>query len=426
MAKDYEFKTLEKVALNKIVRKIWKITISIILILVAILFLPWEQTIKGKGFLTALDPTERHHPVLAPVDGFIDKFYVKENQFVKSGEPLFKMLDLDKNYLVKLESVKRDLEIQIENTKIEMKNLENEISETKNILEKGLYVFAQKISQNSEKVKSLKFKQKAIKKNHEIEENNFERIKKLYQDGIESKREFEKSENIFVKAESEKENIRIEIEITSKNSEILQNEQQKFLSEIESKILGLKNKIVSVESRKKNLNAQLEKHLIIIERYKRSEVVAEKDGFVVRLFKNDKDRYIKKGEDILHFAPIVTEKSILLQVSDFNMPLVKEGLPVRIMFFGWPALQVSGWPKIQFGSYGGFVKRVEHISHDQGFYYAYVTEDPSDPWPDGFDLRIGSQATVWVRLSTVPIWYQLWRFMNAIPPKMVKPDREKF
>ncbi len=100
------------------------------------------------------------------------------------------------------------------------------------------------------------------------------------------------------------------------------------------------------------------------------------------------------------------------------MPLLHKGAQVRIMFYGWPALQISGWPKISFGSYGGIVYKSEYGKFEQKYYYAIVVEDPQEAWPDAQVLRIGTRADVWVRLNTVPLWYQLWRLMNALPPQI--------
>jgi hypothetical protein len=160
-----------------------------------------------------------------------------------------------------------------------------------------------------------------------------------------------------------------------------------------------------------------------IARYATSDVVAQKDGHVLRVLVNDKNRYISKGDDVVHFAPEITTRTILLKISDFNMPLIKKGLPVRIRFYGWPALEVSGWPKIQHGTFSGIIDRVDPISFEQGFYYAYIIENPKEPWPSDQILRVGTRGTVWARLSTVPIWYEIWRTMNAAPPRMVKPEK---
>jgi multidrug efflux pump subunit AcrA (membrane-fusion protein) len=418
----YKFTALSKVDPNSIVKKVWLFSFLIILFLFSILFLPWEQTVKGKGKVIALDPTERDYTVLAPVDGFIEKFYVQENQFVKAGDPILKMVDLDNEYLSQLNEIKSNLEFQISNTKLEINNLEQQVIEMKEYLQSGINIFDEKIRQIKDKIKSLEYKKLASQKNYEIEKNNFARIKSLFEDGIESKRKYELAESSYLQAKAEFQKITIDINVEKRNIGIQNREKNKFLSLNQNKLHDFHNKIINVQSKEKKLNQQLANHKITIKRYQNSEIIASKDGYVVRLFKNDQNRYIKKGEKIFHFAPKVTKKFILLKVTDFNMPLIKKDLPTRIIFYGWPALQISGWPEIKFGSFAGVIDKVEYISHEAGYYYAYVVENPEEPWPKGEVLRLGTQATVWVRLSTVPIWYQLWRFMNALPPKMVHPD----
>lgn len=105
------------------------------------------------------------------------------------------------------------------------------------------------------------------------------------------------------------------------------------------------------------------------------------------------------------------------------MPLIKEGLQARIIFYGWPALQVSGWPKIQHGTYAGIITKIERSTYEKGVYYAIITEDESEAnWPSNDYLKIGTQSSLWIKLSTVPIWYEIWRLMFSLPPKMTTID----
>jgi len=417
----YKFTSLDKVKINPLVERIWLFTFLIFLLLIGALFLPWQQTVKGEGTVLAYNPTQRDYSILATIDGFIDEFYVKENQFVKKGTKLFTILDLDKEYLDRLKFIEGSSKDQYKNSQIQAENFKVKQDNLAEYLRVGLRVYSQKENQINKKRESLNFKKVSFEKNLEIEKSNYERTKLLYKDGIESKRNFELRENRYVRANAELEKINIDIEIENNNLEIIKSERQKFLNETNNKIKILDNSALSSENRLKVLGQDVQKHSANISRYASGTVVAQKSGYVVRIFQNDKNRLIKKGEKIIHFSPKVTTKSILLKVSDFNMPLIKEGLPVRIMFYGWPALQISGWPKIEYGTFGGIIKKVEHSSHEKGFYYAQIVEDPNEPWPEGDNLRVGTQSTVWVRLATVPIWYQMWRLMNALPPQMVTP-----
>jgi multidrug resistance efflux pump len=389
------------------------------------LFLPWQQTVKGEGVLQALDPTQRDYTMLATFDGFIDEIYVQENQFVKKGEKLYAMVDLDAKYENKLKIIQGGSQAQYENALQQIKNFEEKYTNLQEYFKTGVEIYVQKERQTLKKIQTLELKQISLEKNKEIEQSNFQRINALYKDGIESKRDFETAENRYIKAKTEFEKIAVDIEIEKHSLRILENEKSNFSYETNNKLKVLQNSLLSSQNTLQSFQKDVQTNARDTARYETRVVVAQKDGYVVKILQNDKHKLIKKGEKVIHFSPLVSTKMILLKVSDFNMPLVKEGIAVRIMYYGWPALQVSGWPKIKFGTFGGVIHKVENTSHEKGFFYAQVLEDPKEPWPKGENLRIGTQATVWAKLDTVPIWYQLWRLMNALPPQMVTPVLER-
>jgi len=421
---EYEFKALKRVELSPVVKKVWMITSFIFMMLISFMFLPWQQTVNGEGTVVALDPTERDYEVQATMDGFIDSFYVHENQFVRKGTKLFTMVDLDKDYLNKLNKIKDGLQTQQSNLTLQIENLRLRKKNTSEYLQLGSKTFSQNMQQTHQKIKSLELKQVALQKNKEIKESNFKRVKALYLDGIESKRTYEIRENEYVSAFSELAKTKIDIEIEKKNLSIIQNNKEKFLKETQNRLNAIDSSVLTAKNRFNNMHQNIQKQAATISRYTSGEVVAQKDGYVVKIFQNDKNKFIKKGERIMYFSPVVTQKAIRLKVSGFNMPLIKEGLDARIMFYGWPALQISGWPSIKVGTFGGKIARVENTSYEKGFFYAQILEEKDAPWPSGIELRMGTQARVWVRLATVPIWYQLWRLMNALPPQMVTPKHE--
>lgn len=422
---EYKFEALEIIKLSPLIKKVWVFTLIVFIILTVMLFLPWQQTVKGEGTLIANDPTQRDYNVLATLDGFIDEFYVKENQFVKQGDKLFKIVDIDKDYSQKLDSIETSSKARYANTEEQIDNIEDKKNNLKKYLQLGLDVFIQKRTQSDRKIESLEFKKVSLVKNYEVEKLNLERIELLYKDGIESKRDFEMAQNRYVKADAELKKIDLDIQIEKNNLDILRKEEDKFLNETKNHLKVLDNASLSSRGQLNSINQEMQINRLNSSRYKSGEVVAQKDGYVQRIFQNDKHKLIHKGDEVMHFSPKVGKKIIMLKVSDFNMPLIKEGLPVRIRFYGWPALQVSGWPTIKYGTFGGTIKYVEMNSHEKGFFYARIEEDTKEPWPKGDNLRIGTQSTVWVRLATVPIWYQIWRLMNAFPPQMVMPIIEK-
>jgi len=421
----FEFDALQLVQTNSSVNRIGRFTFFLILFFIAILFLPWRQTVQGEGTLIAYDPTERLQSISAPIDGFIDDYYVSEDQHVKKGMKLFDMIDPDKEYKTRVYKMKEDFEQQRQNTENELLVLKQKDTSLLNQKAIRTELYDKRYTQAQEQLKSLQLKYKAEEKNYEVALNNFTRIKQLYLQKIESKKNYEKAENRYINAKTQFDKIEIDIEVQKRHLSIIQQEKRQFLEEIENQIRTLENSMLSVETRLNILKRDYEKHLSEIARYETSSVVSQKDGYVMRILENDKNTYIKKGQPIIRFSPDVTTSSLLLKVSDFNMPLIKEGLPVRIRFHGWPVLHIPGWPAIQFGTFGGIIKKVDPVLHEEGAYYAYVVEDPNEPWPSKKELRVGTYATAWVALSDVPIWYEIWRLMNAFPSKMVTPENQQ-
>jgi hypothetical protein len=320
-----------------------------------------------------------------------------------------------------LKNIEKNSQEQLQNTQKQIHLSQEKKQNLQEYLNVGLNVYAQKLSQTHDKIKSLDLKKVSLEKNYEIEKLNYERIKLLYQDGIESKRKYDSTESVYVQAKAKLEKVLIDIQVENKNIEITSKEKEKFLIDTQNKIKSLEKYILTLQNKLTSIDQGLQQQSMNISRYETADVYAQKDGYVIRLYESDKNKLLKKGDQVIYFAPEVDEKALLLKVSDFNMPLIKEGLPVRLMFYGWPAMQISGWPQIQFGTFGGIIKKIDSISYDKGFFYAYVVEDPNEPWPKGELLKVGTQTTAWVRLETVPIWYQLWRTINGLPPRMSSP-----
>jgi hypothetical protein len=113
---------------------------------------------------------------------------------------------------------------------------------------------------------------------------------------------------------------------------------------------------------------------------------------------------------------------VQLFVKPIDVPLIKVGRKVRIQFEGWPALVFSGWPDVGFGTFGGRVAVIDNID-SAGKYRILVVPDPdATPWPEA--IRVGSGAYGWAMLNDVPIWYELWRQLNAFPPDYVGQGTE--
>jgi len=420
----YKFSSLRLAEPSKLVRKFVLISFLIIIVFIGLLFLPWQQTVQGIAKLTALNPAQRDYTVSATIDGFLENIFVHENQFVHKGEKLFSMVDLDKHYEQRIENIKTQTEIKYDNELQKLAYLKKNLNNTQEILSDGLKIYESQIVQLKNKKEALLQKQKMTKNKLQIEEKNFQRYKNLYQNGIKSQREFEVQQNNFLQATSENKNLTVQIQNLNKEVKIVLDKKRQFLHKMKVKINTVKAEELNTKNSLSSLKQVLNQNKIMMSRYKSRDIVAKSDGYVVRIYQNDTNKLIKRGEKILYFSPMVKQRALRVKVSDFHMPLMKKGLKARIIFYGWPAMQISGWPKISHGTYGGIVHSIEKSAYEKGVYYVIVTQDPEeDPWPKAQYLKIGTQASVWIRLSIVPVWYEIWRLMVAQPPKMLTPQQ---
>jgi multidrug efflux pump subunit AcrA (membrane-fusion protein) len=88
------------------------IFISIILIL-----LPWQQTSTGSGLVIAFSPDKRLQNISAPFAGRIKKWFVREGQILKKGDPVLEISDVDPLFLerlkIELDAIKKQHEASV-------------------------------------------------------------------------------------------------------------------------------------------------------------------------------------------------------------------------------------------------------------------------------------------------------------------------
>ena len=64
---------------------------GILITLFLVLFLPWQQNVRGEGTVTALDPAHRPQELPTRIDGRIEQWYVQEGQYVHEGDSIVRI-----------------------------------------------------------------------------------------------------------------------------------------------------------------------------------------------------------------------------------------------------------------------------------------------------------------------------------------------
>ena len=154
-------------------------------------------------------------------------------------------------------------------------------------------------------------------------------------------------------------------------------------------------------------------------------ITSPQDGIVAKILKPGLGEQVKESEPIASILPLTFIPAVEMYVEPFNLPLVRVGEEVRFLFDGWPAIVFSGWPGASYGTFVGEIAAVDNIIDERGRYRVLVipNEDDGQEWPDA--LRPGSGAEGVVLLNRVPVWYELWRQLNAFPADYYDPDGDQ-
>lgn len=432
----FPLKTLHALPDLKAGRTIGRWMLAILFVLLGTLFLPWQQNINGEGEVTALTPQDRPQTVQNAIAGRIERWNVRDGQFVRRGDTLLVISEVkdeyfDPNLPERLREQLDAKEGSLEATQAKIKALDGQIA----ALETGLQA---KLESARNKVKQARFKLTmdstdlvAQRTNYKVAADRLARSEKMYKDGLISLTDLEsrrlKLQEDYAKLISQEAKVNVarqelinaRIDLTNIEADYREKMAKaqsdrssavSYLAEAGGEISKIVNKISSVDVRR---------GLYVIR--------APQDGFVVNSFKAGIGENIKEGESIVTLQPDNPLIAVELFVRPNDVPLIQRGRTVRLEFDGWPAVQFSGWPTVAVGTFGGEVAVIDAVASKGGKYRLLVRPKVSghDPkWPE--QLRVGSGVYGWVMLDDVPIWYEIWRQLNGFPPSLQsEPTNEK-
>lgn len=372
--------------------------LAIGVILLIFLFLPWQQNVRGKGKVTALDPSNRPQEVQAVIAGQIENWHVQEGTFVSRGDTIITIREVNDKYfdpllLLRLQEQLAAKRNSLISKEAKAKALERQIAALKNSLERQTEQARARLE--AEKVKFLNA------------ENQYQRNKRLYEAGNIPLTKFQEIEYKYQGSEADYENAQIEIHR-------LGAEFQEKISKSESDFSNTRAEIFETEAEVSKLVNEYANMEIRSGQY---QIIAPQDGYIVRAVKSGIGERIKEGDAICTIMPTSGDLAVEMYVKAMNVPLISKGRKVRIEFDGWPALQFSGWPSVSVGTFGGTVEVIDYFSTRPGEFRILVVPDENDEaWPQ--QLRVGSGTHGWVMLDDVPVWYEIWRQLNGFPPSV--------
>jgi len=427
--KAFKIKSFDKVAGKK--TGIWLANSVKILFLWAIIFmfLPWTQNINSTGSVTALDPGERPQTIHSTIPGRVEKWFVEEGQFVKKGDTIVFISEIKDNFfdpelLTRTQDQIVAKEFAMQSYKIKVVALENQINALRENLTLKLKQAQNKLIQAELKISSDSIDLRAAKNNFDIAEKQFNRQQELYTQGLVSLtnlevRELKFQESIakLISAEnklisSQNEYINAKIEINA-----IKNDYADKIAKTQSERASALSQQFDTDVEITKLDNQLSNYSI---RAGFRFITAPQDCYINKALITGVGETMKEGDAIVSITPALHSKAVELFVPTVDLPLVRIGDKVRIIFDGWPVFVFSGWPNVSFGTFGGIVVAIDQNVSANGQFRMLVASNENDvEWP--VQIRMGGGVKGILLLKDVPIWYEVWRQLNGFPPDFYEP-----
>jgi multidrug efflux pump subunit AcrA (membrane-fusion protein) len=424
------FEAGRKVFHKRHYRIINRFLIAFAILVLVILFLPWTQTISGKGFITTLKPDQRPQTVQSQIPGRIEKWFVREGDFVEAGDTILFISEVKNEYfdprLVERTQLQIDAKSKSVNSYQEKVDaLGSQIAALQREGQLKLQQAQNKLLQAGLKVQSDSMDLEAAKTQITIAQRQFDRTSQLQQEGLKAVTDVE--EKRLKLQEAQAKIISQENKLLASKNEVINAEMEinRVQAEYLDKVAKARSDRFTAQSDQFESEAQVTKLENEFSNYQiRSDlhyIRAPQSGFVNKTLQSGLGETFKEGDALVSIMPSRIDMAVESFVSPIDLPLARLGAKVRVQFDGWPAIVFSGWPNVSYGTYGGVIVAIETYISQNGKYRILIAPDPEDhAWPEL--LRAGSGAQTLALLDDVPIWFELWRQLNGFPPNYYEAE----
>ena len=344
-------------------------------ILIIILFLPWTQIVSGNGMVTTLTPDQRPQTIQSPIPGRIEKWYVKEGEFVNQGDTILHISEI-KNEYFDPQLVERTGQ-QIEAKSMSVKSYEEKVKALNNQIEAlqterrlKLNQANNKLIQARLKVQSDSIDFEAAKTNIDIAERQFNRTRELLGEGLKAVTDLEEKKLKF--QETQAKLISQENKLLASKNEVINAEIEinRVQAEYTDKISKAQSDLFTAQSNQFDTSAQVTKLENERTNYEMRNdmyyIRAPQSGVINKAIRGGIGETFKEGERLVGIMPDGYDLAVETFVEPIDLPLMYIGAKVRIQFDGWPAIVFSGWPNVSYGTYGGKIVAVENFISDNG------------------------------------------------------------
>jgi multidrug resistance efflux pump len=431
---DYPLKTLQELPHPRSSRKLGRWMLFFLFLGLVVMFLPWRQTITGTGSVTALTPQDRPQTLQNAIAGRIERWSLREGQYVKKGDTLLVISEIKDEYFDPQLPQRLGEQLAAKQgtrsaTEAKINALDGQMRAIDAGLKVDLASARNRVRQSQLQIRIDSADLVAIRRNYQIAVARLERYEKGYQDGLFSLTDLESRrltiQQDYAKVITQENKLDVSRQALANARLNLDLIQAKYEQDL-AKTMSDRSSAVSSQASANNDIAVMRNKISSVNVRRGMYIIrAPQNGYIVRSLKTGVGETIKEGEPIATLQPDKPTIAVELYVRPMDVPLIQRGRLVRLQFDGWPAIQFSGWPAVTVGTFGGQVAVIDAVNSTNGKYRLLVRPaamSGDQPWPE--QLRIGSGVAGWVMLDDVPVWYELWRQLNGFPPSL-KQEPEK-
>lgn len=402
-----------------------------VVFLLAAIYVPWQQTSRCEGVVTARNPNERRQVFLSTAKGIIaeQKLGLQEGSHVEKGETIMVLDTLAKDQIELIQSQQKQLEDKKSFTQSQLEFAMTQVENTEESGRQLIRAAQAEIDAAHAKWESAEAEVEAQLARLAQAEFDVQAFEPLAGKTV-SQQKFQQAINNEIveakkltRAERAKDEAAGVLEAKRRDLDSKRQEIDKKISEAKQKVDEYRNKLADIQKESQDISVKLGE-------LERLRIVSPTSGRVQSIL-GQVGKAVDVKDMLFELIPDTDDLWVELSVRGLDQPLIKTGDKVRIQFEGWPAIQFVGWPSVARGTFGGVVIAINPADDGTGNFKIFVGPDPDDPakekWPDRRYLRQGVRANAWVILDSVPLGFEIWRQLNGFPPTRsgVGPDGGK-
>lgn len=105
---------------------------------IALMFLPWQQSVAGTGSVIAYSPDERRQLISAPIDGRVERWHVAEGVKVSKGDVIVDLVDNDPGIVERLRAEREATQRRLDAAREALETAGRNVDRQEKLLRQGL------------------------------------------------------------------------------------------------------------------------------------------------------------------------------------------------------------------------------------------------------------------------------------------------